>query len=257
MAVTVTRGKAHTRHMRMLVAGYNLSGDARTIGAAGVTFTEADATGWQDLTVNVPGRAALNLGPFQAMLNNTAAATGPTDPGAHIINSPTARIVTLAIGIQEAPTIGAPAFSAKTQQLSYVATAPTDDIVTYSADFTQQAAQNLIAANWGQLLYNGNSVSSTTTAGSVDNGASTAAGAYAFLHITQSAGAMGSNDWTITIEDSANDSTWATIATFTADGSTATAEMQTIAGTVDQYTRAVLTKTAGTDLVAWINLVRL
>jgi hypothetical protein len=258
MAVTVTRGLTHTRYCKMLAGGANLTGDTRTLSGAGYSYTEADATGWTGTMLSHPGRATLTLGSYQALYNTRAAATGPIEPGTHTtIATPEARIVTFILGIGEEPTIGAPAFSARALQLSYKADAPADDMVIINADFTQEAATGIAAKGWGQLLYNGASVSSTTTAGSLDNGASTSAGAYAFLHITTSAGAMGSNDWTITLEDSADDSSFSTIATFTADGSSATAEMQTIAGTVDRYTRAVLTKTAGTDLIAWINLVRL
>jgi hypothetical protein len=77
------------------------------------------------------------------------------------------------------------------------------------------------------------------------------------LHITQSEVAMGDNDWTITVEDSADDSTFATIGTFTADGSAATAETLSIAGTIRRYVRAVLTQGDEDDLICWINFIRL
>ena len=257
MAVTITQGKTHTRFCRLLVSGANLSGLSRQLNAIGLSFSEADATGWEDLTNYLHGRAALSFGPYNAMLSNTAAATGPTQPGTHpTLNATGAPIATAVIGIQEAPTIGAPAFSAYTQQMNYIVSPALDDIVMISADFTQKAGEGLEAVGWGSALEVGGGVSATTTRGSVDNGASTSAGAYGILHVTQSAAAMGTNDWEIKIQDSADDSAWSDLITFTANGSSITAEWQAAAGTVDRYTRAVMTKTAGNDLICWINLIR-
>lgn len=259
MAVTVTRGKTHTRHCRILFDGANLSGDARTLDNVGVTYEEADATGWNAaLMESLHGQGTISFGPFNAMLNQRAAATGPIEPGVHTalsgIGTP---LATLAIGIQEAPTIGAPAFSMATRQGSYVATAVTNDLVTIAANFTTRADSTAVAGVWGQLLAVGASVSSTTNNGSLDNGASSSGGYLAFLHITTSAGAMGSNNWAVTIEHSTNDSAWATLHTFSANGSTATAERGTNTGTVNRYVRAVATKTGGTDLIYWVNFIRL
>lgn len=259
MAVTVTTGKTHTRHCRVLFDGANLSGDARTLDSVGISYEEANATGWTaSVTESLHGPGTISFGPFNAMLNNRTATTGPIEPGVHTalsgIGTP---IATFAIGIQQAPTIGAPAFSMATRQGSYTAVGATSDLVTISANFTTRADSTAVAAAWGQLLAVGTSVSSTTNNGSLDNGASSSGGYLAFLHITTSAGAMGSNDWAVTIEHSTNDSAWSTLHTFAADGSAATAERGTNTGTVNRYVRAVATKTAGTDLIYWINFIRL
>lgn len=258
MAVTVTRGKTHTKYARMLAGGANLTGDSRSLGSIGMAYDEIDVTGWEDVMNYLPGQAMLNFGPYQAVWNNTAAATGPIQPGVHTslagIGTP---ICTAVLGIREAPTIGAPAFSANLQQLSYTVSAAAGGTLIVNADFTNKVDNGFEAYGWGQILANGTSVSSTTTNGSLDNGASSANGAYGILHITTSAGAMGSNNWTIKIQDSTNDSTWADLITFSANGSTATAEWGSVSGTVDRYTRVVMTKSAGTDLVAWVNLIRL
>lgn len=257
MAVTVTTGKTNTKYARLLVGGANLSGDSRTLGSVGMVYAEDDVTGWEDITNFLPGQATLNFGPYQALMSNKAAATGPVQPGTHtILASSGASIATAVIGIREAPTIGAPAFSAHLQQLSYT-TSLAAGAVLIDANFTNTVGNSFSSYGWGQILANGTSVSSTTTNGSLDNGASSANGAYGVLHITTSAGAMGSNNWQIKIQDSANDSTWADLITFSANGSTATAEWGSVSGTVDRYTRVVMTKSAGTDLVAWVNIIRL
>ena len=257
MAVTPTTGKTHQKYARLLVAGANLSGDSRTLGTVGITYEQDDVTGWEDIMNFLPGQATLNFGPYQGLFNNRVAATGPIEPGTHtVLASSGANIATLVYGIREAPTIGAPAFSASLQQMSYTSSIAAGATLI-SADFSNATGNSFTAYGWGQILANGTSTSSTTSFGSLDNGASSANGAYGILHVAQSAGAMGSNNWEIKIEDSANDSSWADLITFTADGSSATAEWGSASGTVDRYTRVTITKSAGTDLVAWVNLKRL
>ena len=257
MAVTVTRGKTHTKSARLLAGGANLSGDSRSLSTVGMVYDESDVTGWEDVMNYLPGQATLNFGPYQAVFNNRVAATGPIEPGVHTtLNSSGTAIASVVLGIREAPTIGAPSFSANLQQMSYTVSISGGTPII-DANFSNVTGNSYTAYGWGQILANGTSVSSTTTNGSVDNGASSADGAYGVLHITQSAGAMGTNNWEVKIQDSANDSTWADLITFTADGSSATAEWGSVAGTVDRYTRVVMTKTAGTDLIAWVNLIRL
>lgn len=257
MAVTVSTGKTNTKYARLLVAGANLSGDARTVGNVGMAYAEDDVTGWESIMNYLPGQATLNFGPIQALFNNRAAATGPIEPGTHVILAGSgASIATAVIGIREAPTIGAPAFSAHLQQLSYTSNIAAGALLI-DANFTNTVGNSFTAYGWGQILANGTSISSTTTNGSLDNGASSANGAYGVLHITTSAGSMASNSWVVKIQDSTNDSAWSDLITFTANGATATAEWGSVSGTVDRYTRVVMTKSAGTDLIAWVNLIRL
>ena len=42
MAVTVTQGKTHSRFGRILVDGYNISGDVRQLSNVGVSYAETD-----------------------------------------------------------------------------------------------------------------------------------------------------------------------------------------------------------------------
>lgn len=264
MAVTVTTGKTHTRFCRMLLGGYNLSGDARTLGSVGVTYDTDDIQGWSDTLMQyVMGHGVVSFGPFEASFSNTAAATGPTDPGSHIVIpaliGTESTIATFAVGIREAPTIGAPAFSHRCVPRDY--TAPVaNGAVRINADFsTASSTQSSNAKRWGQLLAVGTSVSSTTNNGSLDNGASSSSGGIAVLHLTQSAGAMGSNSWVIKVQHSANDSTWADLVTFSATGAAVAAEWDdtSATSTVNRYLRAQATKSAGTDIVYWVNFIRL
>jgi hypothetical protein len=259
MAVTVTTGKTHSRHTRVLIGGANISGDTRSVGNLGISYETVDVTGWDDagLKEYLMGQGDSMFGPLQAMLNNRAAAIGPVKPGSHVVLSPVGEPIASAfIGIGGAPSIGCPAFSMETTQTSYTATAANSDAVIVDADFTTRANAGRISG-WGQALAVGASYDDTEELGSLDGGAATTGGFVAVLHIEQSAGAMAANDWEVTIEDSANDTDFATIGTFTLDGTTASAERITATGTVRRYVRAVLTKIDGTDLIAWVNFIRL
>ena len=74
-----------------------------------------------------------------------------------------------------------------------------------------------------------------TTGSAVDNGASSANGAVAHLHVTAFSG-LTSN--AIRIEHSTNNSTWTTLASFTSV-TAATSQRLDIAGTINRYTRVV------------------
>ncbi len=69
----------------------------------------------------------------------------------------------------------------------------------------------------------------------VDDAAATIDGAVAHLHVTA---VSASDTILVTIEDSANSSTWATIGTFTL-ALAATSQRITIAGTIRRYVRCV------------------
>lgn len=250
--------KTTSRWTRVLFGGANLSGDSRSIGSVGVQYDTAEAYGFEaELKERLIGQGDAMFGPYQALFNDRPAAIGPVQPGSHITLSAAGQPIASAFfGLGAAPVIGDPAFSMETQQTSYTVTATNSDAVVINADFTTKG-NAVTRADWGRALAVGAAVDGTTELDSIDNGAATTAGAVAVLHITQSAVAMGDNDWAVTIEDSANDSDFSTIGTFTADGSAATAEALSIAGTIRRYVRAVLTQNDADDLICWINFIRL
>jgi hypothetical protein len=258
MAVTPLTGKTHPRYLRLLANGYNLSGDMRAVSSFGTEFAQADATGWSDGTLQyLAGRANVMLDGFTAIFNNTPTATGPTAAGAHqVLSIGGSFYVSLHIGIRAVPAIGNPAFAAVFEQVGYNVNGEGDEPVMLNATFGGSAVLPSSVYVWGVTLAAGTELSSTTTNGSVDNGAPSANGYIAFLHVPQTTGAIASNDWAFVIEHSANDSTWATLGTFAADGSAITAERMTATGTVNRYTRLVSTRTAGTAR-PWVTLIRL
>lgn len=87
----------------------------------------------------------------------------------------------------------------------------------------------------GKILENNTAVTTDTNGTSLDNGAATSNGAAFHLHVTAFSGLT---DDVITIEDSADDSNWATIVTFTTVAGL-TSERKTLTGAVRRYVRVV------------------
>jgi hypothetical protein len=257
MAANPDTGKTHPRYCRALVNGYDLSGDMRTINEMGVTFDMADATGWSNGSKQwLSGWGDVRLAGLTALFSNVAAATGPTAAGSHTVLSGVTTVnASVFIGIRAAPAIGNPAFSSPMEQASYYTSGGGSDPVMVNADYFGSGTLNLSPYVWGVTLAAGAELSGTTNNASVDGGASSANGWIAFLHIPQTTGAQASNNWEFKIEHGTNDSTWATLTTFTANGSAITSERKEGTGTVNRYVRLVSTRTAGTAR-PWVVFIR-
>lgn len=122
---------------------------------------------------------------------------------------------------------------------------PTLSSVTEPVKFSL-AAQTNGPTEFGVSLHDLGAETADVNSASVDNGAQTTTGAVAHLHVTAYSGLTSA---VITVQDSADNSSFATIGTFT----TVTAITQqrlAIAGTVRRYTRAALDVT-GTGSVTY------
>ena len=116
---------------------------------------------------------------------------------------------------------------------SFQPRAPVNDAVRFSSGFMASAG-----AYTGVILHENAQESGTGNHASVNQTAQSANGATAFLHVTQFDGTNA----TVTIEDSANDSTFASLVAFS-QATGVTSEKVTVAGTVEQYVRVALTGT--------------
>ena len=125
-----------------------------------------------------------------------------------------------------------------------------------SVDFKPDQGQyNASAENpMGYTLQGAVSLAVTTTGASLDNGATAPAstnGGHANLHVLVSSGGA----WVLKVQHSLDNSAWADLITFTSVGAAVGAEHKTVAGTVNRYTRALLTRTSG-SLTAVISFAR-
>jgi hypothetical protein len=103
---------------------------------------------------------------------------------------------------------------------------------TVDATLTTQTTGD---TGYGACLATLAAITADTNGSSVDNGASSANGAVAHLHVTAYSG-FTSN--AIRIEHSTNNSTWTTLASFTSVTAT-TSQRLAITGTVNRYVRLV------------------
>jgi len=222
-----------TRWMRFFVDGYNLSGDARTVGSLEQVYDEVSLHGWSEAVVNyVAGHKATGIIDMQVLLND--ASSGAFEQ----LKSAGADRASVLFGGGAEPTFGDPAYLIEVQQLKDVASFDAGAAVI-NVDLLPEAGND--HQPMGVVIHPENSINATTTGDSIDNGAGTTNGFHASLHIT----AQSSGNYEFKIEHSTNDIDWATLGTFTVDGSAIGSEQLTGTGTVNQYVRFVATKTAG------------
>ena len=226
------------RWTRLYANGYNLSGDARTFASLENMLGEVDVTGWSEAVRNylADGMRMVGVRGFQALLNDAASGAFGV-----LKNNPSGLELSLLFGGAGEPAIGDPAYLLGALQLMDNAGLDGQAHVI-NADFLPQAGIATVANPWGVVLHPATSLAATTEAASVDNGAGSTNGAHANLHVPVTSG----GEWEFTIEHSPDDSAWATLITFAADGSAIASERQSVSGAVDQYVRAVATRTGGT-----------
>lgn len=211
------------------VGGYKLTTSTNAIGDIAKTFDEIPRDGYQQDHRWLLGMAEGGFS-FDCYLDTSTIAALQT-PGSN-----TADEVGVALGNNAAPAIGQPMACMSGVQPNYTVGSPRDGTQAVNAAFKQ-----VEVLDWGVLLADEETVSANgNTATSVDNAASSADGGVGYLFIT---GISAGDTITVTVEDSPNDSTWATLGTFTLDGSALAAERITVAGTVDRYLRVAWTVT--------------
>lgn len=238
-------GKTNARWMRVLVDEFNMSGDTREIGEVGVEYTEDDATALSDGVMNYTfGHPTAVMDGYTALFR--ADGSGQSFD---VLQTPEERVISVAIGIRSEPEVGDPAFMHVANQASFRIDG--SGPILASANMPRGISNIGMERLWGHVLAAGSSIGATTSYDSVDNGASTDNGLTAFLHVT----ATSSGDWVLKVQHSADDSTWADLITFSADGSAITSEVGEASGTVNRYLRFQATRTSGTTTF-WVTAVR-
>lgn len=116
---------------------------------------------------------------------------------------------------------------------SYAVSATVGDAVSVTAE--AQVTGGMLP---GVVLASLIARTATGQTASVDNGASTSNGAKAFLHIT----AFSGTDVTVKVQESADNSTWADMITFT-QATAAGSQSGTASSTIDRYLRVAITGT--------------
>lgn len=248
MAVTASGKDKITTGMRLYVGGYDLSGDMMTFSSADMTYDTQDMTGWsQAVRNNYALWATSGIMGFQALMNDATA--GAFARLKRTAGAQTGTQVSLCFGgAGAAPAVPDPAYLLPAVQMG-------DSVNTAGAgilqgDFLPDAAQYPTAGlmPMGVVLRGDTALSATLAASSAnshDNAGSTANGWHANLHVLSTA----SGNFTFKIRHSADDSAWADLGTFVADGSAITSETLSATGTVNQYIAFDAARVAGTVTV--------
>lgn len=141
----------------------------------------------------------------------------------------------------DADAIGSPGICGAGWEGSYEDSSPVDGVQAIAANLTFTGQVDRAVS-----LHALGTETATGAYASVDDGASSANGAVANLHVT-AGGASGTG--TVVVQDSADNMTFATIGTFS-NFTAATSQTLTISGTIRRYVRANLTSARNTQTFA-------
>lgn len=217
---------SHGKGASVLVDEYDLSAFLNTFDGAATADTAEVTTFGSSSKAYVAGTkdATISLGGF---FDGTANAVD------EVLQAALGGSALITLAPAGVATIGNRVSLADCITTSYGVGATVGDAVTVSAE--AQVTGGLLP---GVLLASLVARTATGQTAAVDNGASTAAGAKAFLHVT----AFTGTNVTIKVQESPDNSTWADLITFsTATG--ATSESGTASGTIDRYLRVDISGT--------------
>lgn len=213
------------------VAGYDLSGDIGSLGRIAGGPATLEVTGINKSAFERIGGQRDGAVEFMSYFNP---ATGMSHD--RLGNLPTTDVQ---LHYCRGTTVGAPAAAMIAKQIGYNGNRATNGAFT----FQTQAQSNGYGLEWGRQLTAGKRTDSTATNGaSIDTTASAAFGAQAYLQVF----AFTGTSVTVTIQDSADDSSFANVTglTFTAATGITTERLATANNaTIRRYLRAVTTGT--------------
>lgn len=214
-------GKSSGLGDNLYVGGSDLSGDISAISRIGCSAAQLDFTGINKEAFERKHGVRDGSIEFTSYFNP---ATGQAHPTLSAL--PTSDVI---VSYFRGTAVGNVTGSINAKQVGYDPTRGNDGALTLAT----QAQANKFGLEWGVMLTAGKQTdTSATDSTGLDQTASTSNGAQAYLHVFSFTG----TSCTVTIEDSADDSTYASLIAFTA-ATGATSERKTVTGTVDRYVR--------------------
>ena len=210
------------------VGGYDLSGDVSSVDSISNSRSTIDVTALNQSAMDrLLGKGTGEIS-FSTFFNDAALAE-------HAILS-SLPLTDTQVVYAKGGAIGDACAMMDAKQLNYDPSFNADGSVGISV---QTVSTNAFPIEWGVMLSAADDThASAGSSASLDHGASTSAGAAGYLQIT-------SGTPTVLIQDSANNSDWATLIAFTAVANTAEPafERKELAGTVNRYLRITTTGT--------------
>lgn len=179
---------------------------------------------------------------LDGLFDDSAAAGGLDETLNTAKGAATASVITAA---PDGFALGKRVVSIEARENSFAYASPVADVVSLQAGWVSEGQ-----VDSGVSLHDLTAVTATANGSSSDNAASSANGAVGALHVTAN---TRDGDTTLKIQDSADNSTWADLITFTVVGATTTtAERSSVTGTVDRYVRAVWTLAGTTGSITFV-----
>jgi hypothetical protein len=224
--------KLSGRWCSIFFKGYDLTGNSRQFNIE-PGFLPDDVTAFQDNVENsIPDVA-------QCKASLTAYLNPATDQSHTALKTPgsyTDQVLMILFGQNLAPVIGDPAFAMLCKQFSYATPLAVKSAIVADATFEC----GLYRPDFGVVQAN-TTITNTTNFASVNNGAATASGGTAYLECL---GVLAADTYQVKIQHSTNDSVWADLGSaFTINGATRNSQRISFTGAINQYTRAVATRT--------------
>ena len=215
----------------LFIGGFDLTGDVGSVNDANITIGQLPQTGLNKSAIERT-RAKRDGGiSFASFFNDAAAQNHPVLTG--LMGNRDQKIVIWALS----QTRGEPALCFTSRVVSpYQRDHAADGAFTGTT--TAVIDQDGVCEPTVLLTAPKDTHASASTSASVDGGASSANGASGYVSVLS----IGSGTPTFILQDSANDSTFATLISFGAQAVN-TSERATVAGTVDRYTRPQTTGT--------------
>jgi hypothetical protein len=240
----------HGKNTRVYANGYDLTLFLRKLTPVGTVETADASTFGRQSKVKVAGQKDAKL-TAEGLFSHANITAADVDD-----------VLSAALGVENVlwlygpagDAIGARAVGLVAIESSYEVSSDVGDVVSVKAEAEASSGNGLEA---GVFLFSGSAPIGVTTQGaSHDAGALTSNGAVAHLQFPDVAGAAPSV--TVKVQHSADNVTFADLATFTAVAADFNAQRIQVAGTVNRYTRAVVTfggtTTAATVAVALARL---
>jgi hypothetical protein len=228
-------GKLSGQYAAVLFAGYDISGRSRQFDLS-VEYIQEDATGFQDGAENSQAGLAMFDGSVTAFMDP---ATGNSWDALKSPASHTGQHLMVLFGEGGTPTVGDAAMAAAAEQFQINLSGNPQDKLVLTANFKPESTGAFRPDFCRVLIYD--TITVTTTTASYNTGAGPwLDGGTGYLQVFT---APATDTYSIVIEDSPNDSTWATYITFTLDGSAIGSERIVDATSLDQWWRVVATRT--------------
>jgi hypothetical protein len=224
--------KLKGQHLALLYAGYDLSGRSRSMDAT-IEYDDIDLTAFQD--------GAHNSGPALPKFGANAESFLDPEVGAShevlkAVGGQGAEMFLALFGQNTAVVIGDPALACEGDQFQYAVKAAVADYVTAAWNVMSRGKKPDMG-----VVQAHTTITNTTGFDEVDNGGANAAGGTAYLQVMS---ALATDTYVVKVQHSATTGgPWVDYLTFTLNGSARGSERQTSSAALNQFRRALATRT--------------